>query len=283
MTIKCITVTASVFYLIYGIQYAIVSLASVEGDKGFCHSFEFIFGGIVQLALTTLFVAFTFKIQQATRLHNDTILDRIRLAESESLLDRIRLEQVKMDRAILKARVDSLRNLRVTIAVMWFASFFSLVYSVCVQIFYDEQCQAAINTVLNSFFTLLDRFSSYLLWQYPVIYIFWPTKRHQAQEKRIHKITTINSQSLDTDSSTRESVYRPGDSSSSDDDNEYDFVAMGSSHRFLVKNNFDSVAESNRHSVSMRTDGGGLPRYDPARHSGQISSSSLLQNEDTFD
>lgn len=64
MTIKIITTLASVFYLIYGIQYLIVTLQpSSASNKGFCHSFEFIFGSIVQLTLTTMFVAFTHKIQ----------------------------------------------------------------------------------------------------------------------------------------------------------------------------------------------------------------------------
>jgi hypothetical protein len=233
------------------------------------------FGSILQQAITSLFLILTFKIQRVTGTQNDTILERISLSVSQEEENRISKEQFRKDRATLKARTDSLRNLRVTIAVMWFASLFSLVYSIGLFVFYDENCQPQlISDFLNSFFILLDRFSSYLLWQYPIIFLFWPTKRHQVQEKRIHKLT------LSSSMSTRDSVSQPADSSSSDDDNEYDFAGMISSHRFEVKNNFNSIAESTRNSISFPAAMGGLTRYEPVRQSGQLSNSSLLQNED---
>ena len=134
----------------------------------------------MQQAIISLFLILTVKIKEVTGTQNDTILDRIVLSASQEEENRISKEQFRKDRATLKARTDSLRNLRVTIAVMWFASLFSMVYSICLFVFYDTNCQPQhISDFLNSFFILLDRFSSYLLWQYPIIFLFWPTKRHQ--------------------------------------------------------------------------------------------------------
>lgn len=128
---------------------------------------------------------FAYKLSKAVRLENDTILERIQTEQESAHPD----FGIKQDRALLKARSDSLLNLKVIVVTMWFTSFFNLVYSTCVFFMFNEQCYATrISMTLNSIFTLLDRFDSYLLWFYPIIYLFWPTKRHIVQDKRLVKV-----------------------------------------------------------------------------------------------
>ena len=74
-----------------------------------------------------------------------------------------------------------------------------------------------ISQFANSMFTLIDRIDSYFIWFYPIIYLFWPTKKHIVQSKRISKV-----QEYSTTESQRVTVNENSDSSS-DDDQDYGF------------------------------------------------------------
>jgi len=91
-------------------------------------------------------------------------------------------------------------------------------------------------------FTLIDRLDSYIIWFYPIIYLFWPTKSNLVQEKRKDKVIEYSS----TVSSNRSSINRyqaqivfhngSDSTSSSSDDDMYDFKSMGSKSNVFVLN-----------------------------------------------
>ena len=69
-------ITFSVIYVAYGAQFVIIDIAknnnllNIDFDI-FCHSWQFIVGGVIQLILTSTFVVFAFKINQVTKKEND--------------------------------------------------------------------------------------------------------------------------------------------------------------------------------------------------------------------
>ena len=62
------------------------------------------------------------------------------------------------------------------VAVMWVCVAYNLVYSVWVQLTTNKSCSpVAHHAGINIFFKFSDRFVSYLVWVWPIIYLFWPT------------------------------------------------------------------------------------------------------------
>lgn len=150
---------------------------------------------------------------------------------------------LRRDKQILKARADSLVNLKVIVWTMWLTTIFNLCYSLCVFFLYASQCYAVrISPTVDSVFTLIDRLDAYIIWFYPIIYLFWPTKSNLVQEKRKDKVIEYSS----TVSSNRSSINRyqaqivfhngSDSTSSSSDDDMYDFKSMGSKSNVFVLN-----------------------------------------------
>lgn len=130
-------------------------------------------------------------------------------------------------------------NLNVIVWSIWITVVLNLVYSLMVFFMFAPECYAQrISLGWNSFFTLFNRFTSYIVWFWPIIYLFWPTKRHINQEKRINKMqeyTTANNRvSINRYQAQTESNES---SSSSDDDRDYDFASMGTSDVFHLSSN----------------------------------------------
>ena len=72
---------------------------------------------------------------------------------------------------------------------LWSTTLFNFVYSICVKILYNSECAPQrISLTLDSVFKLFDRVVAYVIWFYPVIYLFWPTKRNIHQEERYVKV-----------------------------------------------------------------------------------------------
>lgn len=92
----------------------------------------------------------------------------------------------KMDKQTVKARTDSIFRLKAIVWAMFLSTIFNLIYSIMVFFMFDSTCYPQrISQFANSWFTLIDRVVSYFIWFYPIMYLFWPTKRHQVQVKRI--------------------------------------------------------------------------------------------------
>ena len=149
---------------------------------------------------------------------------------------------LRKDKQILKARADSMVNLKVILWTMWLTTVFNLCYSLCVFFLYAPQCYATrISPTLNSVFTLIDRLDAYIVWFYPIIYLFWPTKTNLVQEKRKDKVIEYSSTMSNRSSINRyqaQIVFSDGseNTSSSSDDDMYDFKSMGSKSNVFVLN-----------------------------------------------
>jgi len=120
---------------------------------------------------------------------------------------------------------------------MWGTTAFNFVYSVMVMARWTDSCQPKTQlALLWNFYDLFDRLDSYLIWFYPLIYLFWPSKKHIQREKRFEKVveninwTLSNASSSDYSQSMRGgSAYnaRSSVNSSSSSDDEYDYSNMG--------------------------------------------------------
>ena len=93
--LKYTNVLSIVIYCAFGIQYTVV-LIQRQSSKSFCKTFEFIVGGLLQMVLTTMFITFSSRIQEAVREQNDTILTRT---------------IGKQEKDLLKSRQNTIRNL----------------------------------------------------------------------------------------------------------------------------------------------------------------------------
>lgn len=149
------------------------------------------------------------------------------------------LKKQREDIALLKARTDAIAKLRFIVFCMFACTVVNLIYSVCVDILYDAQCYPQhIPLWLDSVFSFLLKLDAYFIWYWPLIFLFWPTRRHVTQQKRIEKVIyrkfEKDSQNNELYSSQeRRSMvqYRPKadrtTDSSSSDDAEYNFGPVG--------------------------------------------------------
>lgn len=118
---------------------------------------------------------------------------------------------------------------------MWGTTAFNFMYSVMVMARWTNECWAPTNkALLWNFYDLIDRLDSYIFWFYPLIYLFWPSKKHKQQEKRFEKVVeninwTLSNSSSSQYSHGRTSTYnmRSSVNSSSSSDDDYDYSAMG--------------------------------------------------------
>jgi hypothetical protein len=197
----------------------------------------------MQTFLTTAFICFAKSIDRVVRNLNDELLLKIFTEDKLKQFDEMTKAALRRDKQILKARADSLVNLKVIVWTMWLTTVFNLCYSLCVFFLYAPECYAVrISSTLDSVFTLIDRLDSYIIWFYPIIYLFWPTKSNLVQEKRKDKVIEYSS----TASSNRSSINRyqaqivfhngSDSTSSSSDDDMYDFKSMGSKSNVFVLN-----------------------------------------------
>lgn len=83
-------------------------------------------------------------------------------------------------------------NLKLIVATMWLSVIWNLAYSIIVRALYNKNCQPPDGDVaLDSFFKFLDRFDAFLVWQYPIIYLFWPTMKLMKQERRMKRVEIL--------------------------------------------------------------------------------------------
>jgi len=197
----------------------------------------------MQTFLTTAFICFAKSINTVVRNLNDELLLKIFTEGKLKQFDEMTRAALHRDKQILKARADSLINLKVIVWTMWLTTVFNLCYSLCVFFLYAPECYAVrISATADSVFTLIDRLDSYIIWFYPIIYLFWPTKSNLVQEKRKDKVIEYSS----TVSTNRSSINRyqaqvvfhngSDSTSSSSDDDMYDFKSMGSKSNVFVLN-----------------------------------------------
>jgi len=78
------------------------------------------------------------------------------------------------------------------ISMMIFVCVFELVYSICVNILYDNACHPQrISNVLDSAFSFIDRSVGYTYWFWPIIYMFWPSTIRQEEKKKYKEAKRI--------------------------------------------------------------------------------------------
>lgn len=171
---------------------------------------QFILGGLLQTILTASFIVFYFSLEKQLQEQNLLTLSRL-----SAFLSVGTLKETKLERQTVKARADSIFMLKVIVWFMFATTVFNWVYSFMVFFMFNSDCYPQrISEFANSWFTLIDRIDSYFIWFYPILYLFWPTKKHIAQSKRIERVTVH---------STHISVNFEQSDSSSDDDQDYGF------------------------------------------------------------
>lgn len=127
----------------------------------------------------------------------------------------------------MKSRQDTVRYLKIIVWVLWGTSLFNFIYSTMVMTRWTKNCTPKSNlTVAWNLYDLSDRLDSYILWFYPLIYLFWPSKRHQNKERRFIKVVENINETLSFRSSSHTSSlhYRTSVNDASDSsDDEYDY------------------------------------------------------------
>lgn len=151
-------------------------------------------------------------IDKSTRIENDRIIQKITLD--------------KVDRKLLKVRSDAVRNLKAIVITIWLSTLFNVIYSIVVRALYGQDCYPPSNNlVLDFLLKTLDRLDAYVFWMYPIIYLFWPTRSNLVQEKRVTKVQ--NSYRVSTERYSAVQIPRAADSSSSDDDQDFNYSGTG--------------------------------------------------------
>jgi len=168
--ISILTAFSFIVYLAFGVEYIFSGLkGSYEG--GFCHNPQFIVGSIFQLIQTSCFIVLSWSIEKSVRLSNDLILMRVKTEELDQL--------TKSEKDLLKSRQDTVKHLKIIAWLLWSTIVFNFIYSVMVFKLYSPECMPLhITLAWNAVFNLIDRLDSYVFWFYPLIYLFWPSKRN---------------------------------------------------------------------------------------------------------
>ena len=129
-----------------------------------------------------------------------------------------------------------MKYLKIIVWMMWGTTLFNFIYSVLVMARWTAECTPRSNmTIAWNFYDLFDRFDSYILWFYPLIYLFWPTKKQQHRDERFVKVIgnlnlTLSLSSSEYSRSTGSNRYYDNHlsvNSSSSSDDEYDYGNMG--------------------------------------------------------
>ena len=93
-----------------------------------------------------------------------------------------------MQQGILFSRKSSLKNMWIIIYTMLSCTVFDFIYSLCIFILYSPECTPQrIPYWLDSTFKFMDRFIAYYLWLYPLLWMFWPTKKNLEKEKKYRR------------------------------------------------------------------------------------------------
>ncbi len=90
----------------------------------------------MQTILTTAFICFAKSIDTVVRNLNDELLLKIFTEDKLKQSDEMTRAALRRDKQILKARADSLVNLKVIVWTMWLTTVFNLCYSLCVFFLY---------------------------------------------------------------------------------------------------------------------------------------------------
>jgi len=142
----------------------------------------------------------------------------------------------KQQKDLLKSRQDTVKYLKIIVWMMWGTTLFNFIYSVLVMARWTAECTPRSSmTIAWNFYDLFDRLDSYILWFYPLIYLFWPTKKQQQRDKRFVKVIgnlnlTLSLSSSEYSRSTGSNRYYDNHlsvNSSSSSDDEYDYGNMG--------------------------------------------------------
>ena len=244
--LKYLTYGSLLAYSIYVVQWIVVKAAHHTTEEKFCHNFEFIFGETIQMILTSVFLGFSYLLAKEINKQNAVLVERVQTTGDEL---------TRSDRQTLKARVDSLKSLKIIVWTFWLSTAFNLLYSIITRILQGNNCFIVPRVPsLNALLKLFDRLDAFVIWMWPLIYLFWPTRRHLIQQKRIDHISDVinstESQSIFQSEEAHNSInrYAPIEypvlgnyrvnptelSSSSSDDNEYDFRGYHNAQPFKI-------------------------------------------------
>ena len=68
------------------------------------------------------------------------------------------------------------RNMWITIFVFFFVITYVSLYSLVLYLGPDDKCRITDNKWVRSFSTVLERHIQYILWLYPLLWLFWPAE-----------------------------------------------------------------------------------------------------------
>ena len=261
--LKYLTYGSLLAYSIYVVQWIVVKAAQFTTNELFCHNFEFIFGESIQMILTSVFLGFSYLLAKEINKQNAVLVERVQTTGEEL---------TRSDRQTLKARVDSLKSLKIIVWTFWLSTAFNLLYSVITRIMQGDNCFIVTRAQnLTALVKLADRLDAFVIWMWPLIYLFWPTRRHEKQQKRIDRISdainSTESHSIFQSSEAHNSInrYAPIEypvqgnyrvnptelSSSSSDDNEYDFRGYHNAQPFKITREAQHRTKSDASNTSM--------------------------------
>lgn len=69
-----------------------------------------------------------------------------------------------------------MRNMWLMIITMCIVNTYETLYSLALFIWANDNCYVYDNAGLNSLNTIAARFIQYILWMYPVFWLFWPAE-----------------------------------------------------------------------------------------------------------
>lgn len=160
-----------IFVLFIG-QYIWVKL-NVKSDLGFCHRPEFIMTDCMMLFVMILFILLGLKVtNEIWKLVTE--VEGIFGKDNQKKSSKYNYET----KILLESRKASVKIMWLIIGFMLFSVIFDLVYSIMYKRMTSTECYPTrISTMLDSFFKGCDRFIYNIIWFYPIIWAFWPTKK----------------------------------------------------------------------------------------------------------
>lgn len=168
-------------FVVYGVLYVTECVMASQNHKILavgCNNVFFVVSGAMNLAISLIlvFLGRYVNLQSTSYLTNVRlgVVQDNKISEGLGLTSQARAEKFEVQ---LK---EKLRKMWVIILGILICNIFSFLYSLILILNYEEvdgACQVSNSTFIYNFTRLTERFTQFVFWEIPIIFVFWPADR----------------------------------------------------------------------------------------------------------
>ena len=170
-----------------------------------CHTFYFLLPAFINIGINMFFFYIGCKVMRTIKAFNIHQTALISPKKSEQLTSSPNYdEELASSQREIEHRRIAVRNMWTMIIVMLIVNIETTAYSFTLYIWSDNSCYVYETVWVRSLNTVLQRFIQYIIWMYPVFWLFWPVELSCRKKKAITKAKKDKSSRSYSTSETRE-------------------------------------------------------------------------------